>query len=317
MHHKSALTLLAIATLLLSSCANHQTTTTALKTNNPLNGMGDIEVVASGFISTEGPVWQPSTNSILFSDIPGNTIYQLEIDSNQLSKVRTPSSTANGLALDNEGFLLAAEQQSRTITRMNLATGEVSPFISMFNFEGQQLAFNSPNDMAIHANGNVYFTDPPFGLRGRESDLNFNGVFLRPPDGTIELLKRLETGDNPNGIIFNPDQSTLYLAISHDESAPILTYDVDAIGNLSNEKEFATGQNNDGMAVDTQGNLYVANRTGVRVWSETGEYWGMISLPDEIRTTNVAFGGENMDTLFITNRSPDLYAVKLNVVGHQ
>lgn len=200
---------------------------------------------------------------------------------------------------------------------MNLATGEVTPFITTVNYQDQQRAFNSPNDMAVHANGNIYFTDPPFGLRGRDSELNFNGVFVRTANGKIELLKRLETGQNPYGIIFNPNQQILYLAVSHDDSVPILVFDVDANGDLSNEREFAQGQNNEGMAVDTKGNLYVANRTGVRVWSATGDYWGIIKLPGDIRTTNVAFGGKIKDTLYITNRSSDLYAVKLNVIGHQ
>ena len=110
---------------------------------------------------------------------------------------------------------------------MNLATGEVSPFITTVEYQGQQRAFNSPNDIAVHANGNVYFTDPPYGLRGRDSELNFNGVFVRTPDGKVELLKRLETGQNPNGIAFNLDQSILYVAISDDVLAPIFAYDVD------------------------------------------------------------------------------------------
>lgn len=317
MRTKLTLQLIATLVLLISACTKHQLVEHENNASNPLIDMGRVEVVASGFISTEGPVWHADSESIIFSDIPGDTIYQLKVEVGELTKLRTPSSTSNGLALDNEGYLLAAEQQSRTITRMNLSTGDVTPFISTVNYQCQQRAFNSPNDMAIHANGNVFFTDPPFGLRGRESELNFNGVYVKKNNGNIELLKRLETGQNPNGIIFNPDQSILYMAISHDDSAPILAYDVDANGALSNEREFVRGQNNDGMAVDTQGNLYVANRTGVSVWSENGEYWGMISLPGDIRTTNVAFGGKNKDTLYITNRSADLYAVKLNVVGHQ
>lgn len=274
-------------------------------------------LVASGFIATEGPVWHADSGSLFFTDIPASTIYQLKVNTGALSKLRTPSGRSNGLALDGKGFLLAAEQQSRTITRMNLETNDVKPFISTFDSEGEARAFNSPNDMAIHANGNVYFTDPPFGLRGRESALGFNGVFVRTTDGNIELLKQFVIGKNPNGIIFNPQQNVLYIALSHDDSAPILAYDVDVHGKLFNEREFAHGQNNDGMAVDARGNLYVACRTGVRVWSSTGEYWGKISLPSDIRTTNVAFGGINKDTLYITNRSADLYAVKLNVHGHQ
>ena len=284
--------------------------------SNPLLGISEPTIVATGFISTEGPVWHQPSNSMLFSDIPGNTIYSLEVDSGDLSVVRSPSTVANGLALDGEGYLLAAEQESRIISRMNLDTGEVLPYISQVQFEGSERAFNSPNDMAIHANGMVFFTDPPFGLQGRESELGFNGLYVRHPSGKVELLKKI-VGENPNGVIFNPDQSTFYLAISNDESGPILAYDVGPNGGLSNEREFARAQNTDGMAVDTQGNLYAATRTGVRVWSADGHDWGMISLPGNIRTTNVAFGGEDMRTLYITNRSADIYAVQLDVTGHQ
>lgn len=283
---------------------------------NPLLGMGQVEPVASGFISTEGPVWHELSKALFFSDIPGNTIYALYPDVNEVAIVRKPSSLANGLALDAQGYLLVAEQQTRRISRMNPVTGNVVPYITQIELGGQPRAFNSPNDIAVHANGNIYFTDPPFGLQGRDSEIGFNGVYVREPNGDIELLKRLEDG-NPNGIIFNPDQSVLYLAVSHDVSGPILAFDVDEEGNLSNEREFARAQNADGMAMDIYGNLYVATRTAVRVWSPEAKEWGSILLPGSLRTTNVAFGGEQMKTLYITNRSADIYAVELNTIGHQ
>lgn len=283
---------------------------------NPLEGMGEVRSVATGFISTEGPVWHERSGALIFSDIPGNTIYALYTDSNDVAVVRSPSNLANGLALDQDGYLLAAEQETRIISRMNPITGEVLPYVSRYGYWEQSRAFNSPNDMAIHSNGNLYFTDPPFGLAGRESELGFNGVFVRKPNGEIEMLKEF-VGENPNGIILNPDQSTLYLAVSHDVAGPILAFDLDEQGNLSNEREFARAQNTDGMAMDVHGNLYVATRTAVRVWSPDGNEWGQIELPGNLRTTNVAFGGEDMSTLYITNRSADIYAVDLNVRGHQ
>ena len=286
---------------------------------NPLKGIGDVKVVASGFKSTEGPVWHAKTNQLLFTDIPGNTIYGLNTETLTLDKVRSPSDVANGLALDADGYLLAAEQKNRSITRMNLTTKEVTPFAETVELDGKSYRFNSPNDMAVHANGNVYFTDPPYGIRRTPEarELDFNGVFVKTPDGDTKLIKAMTELENPNGIIFNPDQSILYLAVSHDESGPILAFDVDKEGNLSNEREFARAQNTDGMAMDSNGNLYVATRTGIKVWSPEGKEWGRIDLPDQIRTTNCAFGGKDKDTLYITNRSADLYAVKLQVKGHQ
>jgi gluconolactonase len=115
----------------------------------------------------------------------------------------------------------------------------------------------------------------------------------------------------PNGIIFNNKQNILYVTISDDISGPILAYDVDAKGMLMNEREFAHAQNADGMAVDKKDNLYIATRTGIEVFSATGEHWGKIELPNTLRTTNCTLGGKEMDTLYITNRSNDLYSVKL------
>ena len=299
-----------------TSTSNAETSNQEQQQENPLNGIGKVEVVATGFKSTEGPVWDANSHSMLFTDIPGNSIYRFQVNSQKLSVFRSPSNTSNGLALDNDGYLLAAEQKTRSITRINLETKKVMPLIDSVELDNKQYRFNSPNDMAVHKTAGVYFTDPPYGLRGRENEkeLSFQGVFVRKPDGAIKLLRAFPE-EKPNGIVFNKAQSILYVAISDDISAPILAYDVNSEGDLSNEREFTQAQNADGMAIDVMGNLYVATRTGIRVFSPSGKEWGRIDLPDNIRTTNCAFGGDNMDTLYITSRSADLYAVKLNTKG--
>jgi sugar lactone lactonase YvrE len=322
MYKQNSLNLVFIVGLAISMMActplhNNTKSRNLPSMENPLNGMGEVTAVASGFISTEGPVWHSKSNSLIFTDIPQNTIYSLEADTNKLSILRKPTETANGLALDIDGHLLAAEQTTRIISRMNLTTSEVEPFITHVNINGVPKAFNSPNDMAIYRDGSIFFTDPPFGLRGRESDLDFNGVFVLRTSGELETLKKLDVDKKPNGIIFNPDQSILYLAISHDVSGPILAYDVDSNGVLSNEREFYQAQNTDGLAMDQQGNLYVATRTGVEVISSSGQRWGKIVVPNTVRTTNGSLGGTETNTLYITNRSSELYAIKLNTVGHQ
>lgn len=312
--------------MLFTSCSDSSDDSTDTETEevdetgeSPLEGIGEVEVAATGFISTEGPAWHEASESIFFTDIPGNTIYSLDVNTFEVSTLRSPSDTSNGLAIDAEGYLLAAEHGTRTITRMDLTTNEVNPYIETVNYEGEDKMFNSPNDLVIHSNGNIYFTDPSFGLGNNESDLGFNGFYVRKTDGTVELLKTFEydTEESPNGVILSPDEETLYLAVSHSESGPILAYDVDEDGNLSNEREFAAGQNLDGMAIDEEGNLYVAALEGIDVWSKDGDYWGSIVLPDNTRTTNVAFGTTEMNTLYITNRSSNIYAVELDVVGHK
>ncbi|WP_181817717.1 SMP-30/gluconolactonase/LRE family protein [Psychromonas sp. B3M02] len=303
------LSLLTLSITLTASQAQQSTQTQA--NENPLQNIGEVKVVASGFISTEGPVWHKKSNSLIFSDIPGDTIYALETSTNTLSVLRNPSNASNGLALDNQGFLLAAEQKTRIISRMDLSSSEVVPFISRFEVDAASKKFNSPNDIAVFKDGSVFFTDPPFGLRGKTSDLGFNGIYVRYPSGKINLIKKMPLDVKPNGIIFNAQQNILYVAISDDKSGPILAYDVDSKGMLLNEREFVYAQNADGMSIDKKGNLYVATRTGIEVFSATGQRWGKITLPNTIRTTNCALGGKEMNTLYITNRSGDLYAVTL------
>ncbi|MDN2661982.1 SMP-30/gluconolactonase/LRE family protein [Psychromonas sp. 14N.309.X.WAT.B.A12] len=305
----ATLSLLTFSAVLTSLHAQQDTQSET--DHNPLQNIGEVKVVASGFISTEGPVWHKKSNSLIFSDIPGDTIYILEAETDTLSVLRNPSNSANGLALDNQGFLLAAEQKTRMISRMDLSTSEVVPFISRLELDGESKKFNSPNDIAVFHDGSVFFTDPPFGLRGKASDLGFNGIYVRYPSGKINLIKKMPLDEKPNGILFNAQQNILYVAISDDQSGPILAYDVNSKGMLLNEREFVFAQNADGMTIDKKGNLYVATRTGIEVFSATGQHWGKITLPNSLRTTNCALGGKAMSTLYITNRSGDLYAVEL------
>lgn len=145
--------------------------------------------------------------------------------------------------------------------------------------------------------------------------IEFNGFYARHTDGTIELLKEVAVGLNPNGVILSPDEKTLYLCTSSDDVAPLLAFDVAPDGSLSNEREFATGLHNDGMAVDIDGNLYVGNETGVFVYAPNGTHHGTIALPGGEVATNMIFGDADLKTLFITNRGPNVYAVGLAIAG--
>ena len=287
--------------------------TTVANAEDPGVSFSAPVIVASGFKMTEGPVWDTASATLIFSDIPGNTIYAFDPASGEKQVWRSPSDNSNGLALDTDGYLLAAEQRTRMITRIDPETRASEPLIESVEIDGSPHRLNSPNDIAVHASGTVYFTDPPFGIRRHPErrELPFNGVFARRPDGTVVLVKQFPEDVNPNGIVFDAKQTRLYLAVSDDETGPIYVFDVDSEGGVSNERVFAEGRNNDGMAVDMSGNLFVANRTGVKVFDPEGAEIAFIVLPGSLRTTNVAFGGPDGKTLFITNRSRDLYAVSV------
>jgi len=282
---------------------------------NPLDGMSAIRVISQDKISTEGPVWDAINQRLIFTDIPGDTIYTYTPETGEETILRSPSDMANGLLLDGKGGLLGADQRTRMISRMNLETGVVEPFVT--EYDGKKL--NSPNDMFYHSSGILYFTDPPFGMDRASADktryIDFNGFYARHPDGTVELLKKVATDLNPNGVILSPDEKTLYLCISSDGVSPILAFDVAPDGSLSNEREFATGHHNDGLSVDVDGNVYVGNDTGVFVYAPDGTHHGTISLPGGEVATNMIFGGADLQTLFITCRGTNVYAVDLAIAG--
>lgn len=287
----------------------------AASATNPLDGMSEIRAISQGKISTEGPVWDAANQRLIFSDIPGDTVYTYTPETGEEDILRTPSDMANGLLLDGKGGLLAADQRTRVISRMDLETGAVEPYIT--EYDGKPL--NSPNDMFYHSSGLLYFTDPPLGMNlaseNKTRYIEFNGFYARHPDGTVELLKEVAEDLNPNGVILSPDEKTLYLGISSDDVAPILAFDVAPDGSLSNEREFATGLHNDGMAIDVDGNLYIGNETGVFVYAPDGTHYGTIALPGGEVATNMIFGGTDLKTLFITSRGPNVYAIDLTIAG--
>ena len=150
--NKHAKILIALFVLvLLSSCSDDSNTNDDDNTDDdetvdndvisPLEDMGEPQVVASGLLSAEGPVWHASTETLFFSDIPASIIYSLDVNTLELTTFRSPSNASNGLAFDNEGYLLAAEQETRLISRMDITTNEVENYIETVNIDGEDLLF--------------------------------------------------------------------------------------------------------------------------------------------------------------------------------
>jgi gluconolactonase len=211
---------------------------------------------------------------------------------------------SNGLTLDNEGHLLICQHGNRQIARVKRRTqGQFEALAT--NFQGKR--FNSPNDLALRSNGDLYFTDPPYGLpQGAEDprrELKLQGVYRVSQRGRITLLVRELT--RPNGIAFAPDEKRLYVAVSDPERAHLMAYDVKDDGTLAAGRIFfdatplVAGRKGlpDGLKVDTRGNVWATGPGGVLVLSPEGRHLGTIN--PGVATANCAWGGDG-SVLYLT-----------------
>lgn len=273
----------------------------------PLAEDAEVELVAGGFQFTEGPYWRPEEGDLIFSDIPANRVYRWTPEGDTTVFLE-PSGHSNGITADAQGRILLAQHDGQ-VARLT-ADGDVEPLAT--EYEGQRL--NSPNDLDVHSDGSIYFTDPPYGVSDEERELDFSGVYRLHPDGTLDLLTR--EFERPNGICFSPDESRLYVNDSQENLVRV--YDVAADGSISNGRLFAEPNDPDadgaadGMKVDTEGNLYTTGPGGVWIYSPDGELLDRLPVPEA--PTNLAFGGPDMQTLYITAR-PNVYRVPVNIPG--
>jgi gluconolactonase len=287
-----------------------------------------LEKLVEGFEWTEGPLWIAAEGVLLFTDIPENTIYQWK-ESAGLSVYLRPAGYmwndppgneigVNGLLLDADGRLVMCDHGNRCVSQLN--PENFTKTILAGKYDGKR--FNSPNDAVFKSNGDLYFTDPPYGLKGKNDDpakeLDFNGVYRLSKDGQVTLLTKELTF--PNGIAFSPDEKTLYVAVSDPDKAIWMAYDVTATGDIANGRVFfdATpwakeGKKGlpDGLKVDRSGNLFATGPGGVIVFSPDGTPLGVIDTGEA--TANCAFGDDG-STLYIT---ADMYLcrIKLSTKG--
>jgi gluconolactonase len=281
-----------------------------------------LEVLSSGFVWTEGPVWvnDATGGHLLFSDIPENSIMKWKEGAGASLFMKPSGYTGvadyggepgcNGLLLDVKGQLVACEHGDR---RMSVVTKDGGKRTLVDNYEGKRL--NSPNDACFKSNGDLYFTDPPYGLPNRWEDplreLDFCGVYRLSKDGELTLLTREMT--RPNGIAFSPDEKTLYVAQSDPMAAIWKKFPVKDDGTLGEGVLFydATDQVAklpglpDGMKVDAKGNLFATGPGGVYIFNPEGKLLGRISTGE--RTSNCAWGDDG-STLYIT---ADMYLCRI------
>jgi len=278
-----------------------------------------FEVLADGHEWTEGPVWVPVLRSVLYSDVPRNAVYRWS-EGAGASVWLTPSgytgqaarggeSGSNGLELDQEGRLVLAQHGDRRIARLEAPLDRPRPVFTALTerFEGKR--YNSPNDLAIRTTGDVYFTDPPYGLeRGADDparELGAYGVYRLATDGSVTLLTDALT--RPNGIAFSPDERTLFVANSDPGQPVVMAYALTDNGSLAGGRVFFDSWG-DGMAVDQRGNVFVTSGArGVLVIAPDGTHLG--SLVTGERTSNCTFGDDG-STLYVTS---DMYLVRIRL----
>jgi gluconolactonase len=272
-----------------------------------------IEKIADDLLWSEGPVWIPQTRSLLFSDIPRNRVMQWNEEKGVSVFLERSGYTgaapftgrepgSNGLTLDMQGRLTLCQHGDRRVA-VREADGTMKPLAVGYN--GKKL--NSPNDLVFDAEGNLWFTDPPYGLpdtfKDAKKELDFQGVFRVAKDGTIKLATRELVA--PNGLAFAPDYQTLYVANSQSEAPIWKAFPVKADGSLGPSRVFHDAAklrqegdgNPDGMKVDVHGNVFATGPGGVLVLSAEGVLLGRILTG--VPTANVAWG-EDGSTLFIT-----------------
>lgn len=286
-----------------------------------------IEVLSEGYDWTEGPVWVASEKMLLFSDIPKNSIFKwkegegaslyLKPAGYTGSSNREGEPGSNGLLIDQRNRLVLCQHGDRRVARMTSAVNTPKPEYETIvdNYQGKK--FNSPNDATFSKSGDLYFTDPPYGLEGNMSDpakeIEFQGVYrLKAGADEAELL--IDSITRPNGIALSPDESTLYVACSDPEKAIWIAYDLDE-NRLSNGRIFYDATDlvgsekglPDGLKTHSSGAIFATGPGGVWIFSPQGAVLGKIKTGQA--TANCAFDFQE-NYLYIT---ADMYLLRVKL----
>jgi gluconolactonase len=282
----------------------------------------------------EGPAVDAAGN-VFFSDIAGNRILKMDVKG-AVTTFRADSGRTNGNCFDADGRLISCEggEQGpgrRRIVRTDMKTGAITVLTD--KYDGKR--YNSPNDCCIDGKGRIWFTDPRYGADRTDLEMDVEAVYCIDKAGKVKRIRTQKEIERPNGIAIAPDDKTLYVVDSHPKQGgnrKIWAFDLAADGSLSRQRviyDFGKGRGGDGVRVDLKGNLWVAagiNKprgnagesldvpAGVYVISSQGKLLGCIPIPEDL-ITNVAFGGSERKTLYVT-AGKTLYHFPVNVSGH-
>jgi gluconolactonase len=274
------------------------------------------EVIAEGFEWSEGALWLEKTNTLIWSDVPTNTIYKWTAEKGK-EVYLTPSGYtdtakrggemgSNGLTLDNEGNLILCQHGNRQIAKMNSPVNDPKPvFITLAgNYKGKR--FSSPNDAVVSSTGEIYFTDPPYGLaKPEDKELPNNGVYKIKKNGEVVLL--VDSISRPNGIALFPGEKRLLVASSDGDKPNWYVYELsEGGGGVKNGRLFYSAEGldksikglPDGLKIDKNGNVFATGPGGIWIFNNEGKVLGKIKLDES--TSNCALSPDEK-TLYITN----------------
>lgn len=273
----------------------------------------EFEKLGTGFLFTEGPLWNASGQYLLFSDMPSDRIRRWS-ESGGVVEFRNPSNKSNGLTWDRQGRLLACEHATSHVTRTE-SSGAVTVLAS--HYDGKEL--NSPNDIVVKSDGTIYFSDPTYGRIEyygvpRPTQLGFQGVYrLNPETKALTLLA--DDFKQPNGLCFSLDEKQLF--VNDTERGHIRMFSVQPDGTLDKGRVWAetTGEGAgapDGMKIDSEGNIYCCGPGGIHIFDRSGACLGVIQVPEV--AANLAWGDADRRSIYIT-ASTSLYRVRVRVPG--
>jgi len=283
-----------------------------------------IEIIAKGFNWSEGPVWSKKLNALLFSDVPNNVIYKWD-KKNGLSTFineigysgivpNSKKAGTNGLTIDQEGNLIICMHGDRRIVKLiDWNSKEFLPVATSFNNK----LFNSPNDLVYNSKKELFFTDPPYGLRNGDNDklkeLQFNGVFRLSNNGELKVL--IKNLSRPNGIAISIDEKTLYVANSDSKNPVIMKYKITDEG-VENPEVFFDGSVLskkdiglfDGLKVHPSGTIFATGPGGVLLINKEGNHIGTIRT--KVRSANCAFD-DKFEYLYMTSHQ---YLTRIRII---
>jgi len=264
-----------------------------------------FEKLATGFLFTEGPLWQAAEKYLLFSDMPGDHMRKWTVRDG-VTTFRKPCAQSNGLTWDRQGRLIVCEHATSKVTRTE--TDGRSTVIASHHGSKE---LNSPNDVVVKSDGGIYFTDPTYGRHEyygnpRALQLDFRGVYRADPEGNKLTLLADDFGQ-PNGLCFSLDEKRLF--VNDTDRQHIRVFDVNGNGTLSNSRVWAETKGDgagapDGMKIDSAGNIYCCGPGGIHVFDPEANCLGVIRVPEH--TANFCFGDDDLRSLRILGASAPL-----------